>query len=198
MKRCLSIVGAICVVLAALYLAAPFVLNYLGNRLIVSDPLVKADAIVVLAGDSNGERVTTGVQLFRLGFAPYILMSGGPLSWQLTFAEWMKKQALAGGVPAGRILLQDRSQSTLEDAKFSLPIVERHGFRSIILVTSPQHTRRAGRVFRKVFGRAGIKVIVRPAARSAFNPDHWWRRYEDRALVVWEYLASVLYWLKGY
>jgi uncharacterized SAM-binding protein YcdF (DUF218 family) len=194
MKRLLAVAGIVILMI----LAAPFALNYLGQRLIVSEPLVKADAIVVLGGSANGERVVEAVKLYRAGYAPYLLMSGGPLAWKLTDAEWMKKQAEESGVPAGRILLQDRSRSTLEDGKFSLPIVKQHGFRSIILVTSPQHTRRAGRVFRKMFGREGIKVVVRPAAGSEFNPDRWWRRYEDRALVVWEYLSSVLYFLKGY
>jgi len=194
MKRLLIVIG----VIGLMVLAAPFVLDHLGRRLIVGDPLVKADVIIVLAGDDNGERVAEGAELFRAGYAPYMLMSGGPLAWKLTYAEWMKKQATESGVPAARILLQDRSRSTIEDARFSLPIVKQQGFKSVILVTSPQHSRRAGKVFRQIFGREQIKVMVRPVAKSEFKPDRWWRRYEDRALVVWEYFSSVLYFFKGY
>ena len=39
----------------------------LGNFLVVSDPLVKADAIVVLDGDLMGERLLHSVQLWRRG-----------------------------------------------------------------------------------------------------------------------------------
>ncbi|MBI5078401.1 YdcF family protein, partial [Candidatus Saganbacteria bacterium] len=96
------------------------------------------------------------------------------------------------------ILLQDRSRSTIEDAKFSFPLVSEHRFKSLILVTSPTHTRRAGRVFRKVFSSQGIKIMVWPVRKSKFNPSRWWTRYEDATLVAWEYMATILYTLKGY
>lgn len=184
--------------MAGLYLLMPFFLNGLAGHLIVRDQLDRADAILVLAGDSNGERVDEGINLYKQGYAGYILMSGGPLAWRLTNAEWMKKQALAEGVPERAILLQDRSRSTLDDANFSLPIAVKHDFKSVILVTSPYHTRRAAAVFKKIFGSAGIRVIVYPVRKSDFNPVGWWTRHEDAAYVVWEYVARIMYLLKGY
>jgi len=198
MKRRLLIFAAILTVIFGLYLVYPSLLDGLARYLIVQDKLAKADAIVVLGGDNNGERVNEGVKLYRKGYAKYLLMSGGPLSWKLTYAQWMKKQAVESGVPESAILLEDRSRSTLEDARFSLPIVAKKKFSSIILVTSPTHTRRAARVFRKVFSPAGIKVIIYPAEKSEFNPERWWTRHEDTQLVVWEYVSLVLYFFKGY
>ena len=195
MKRLSVSLGAL---ILLLFLFHPWILNGLADRLVVSDRLEKADLILVLAGDGNGERVDEAVKLFKTGLASKLLMSGGPMAWKLTYAEWMKKQAVASGVPAAAILIQDRSRSTLEDAKFSLPIVNASQIHSIILVTSPTHTRRAGRVFHKIFAPAGIKVIVHPVEKSEFNPNRWWTRHEDTALVVWEYVSAVLYFFKGY
>ncbi len=180
------------------FLAYPWFLNALAGQLIVRDKLEKADVIIVLSGDNNGERTAEGVRLFKKGFAPYLLLSGGPLAWNLTNAEQMKKQALAGGVPARAVILQERSRSTIEDAQFCLPIVNRYGFRSIILVTSPQHSRRASRVFGRVFKPLGIRLVVWPAEKSEFNPREWWKRHEDTSAVGWEYGALVLYFLKGF
>jgi uncharacterized SAM-binding protein YcdF (DUF218 family) len=170
----------------------------MGDHLIVQDQLAKADVILVLAGDDNGERVDEGVKLFKQGYAPYMLMSGGPLAWKLGYAQWMKKQAVENGIPPEKILLQSSSESTLDDALLSLPIVKAHHFRSMILVTSPQHTRRAARVFKKVFGPEAIRVIVRPAEKSKYHPDRWWTRHEDTSQVVWEYVSMLFYSLKGY
>jgi len=180
------------------YLAYPLVLEGMANYLVVQDKLEKADVIIVLGGDNNGERVSQGIRLYKEGFAKHLLMSGGSLAWKLTCAQWMKRQAVESGVPAAVILLQDRSRSTIEDAKFSLPIIKNYGFKSVILVTSPTHSRRAAKVFRRVFPREGIKVIIYPAQKSEFNPHRWWTRHEDTAYVVWEYVSLVLYFFKGY
>ena len=185
-------------ILAVVFLSYPWLLNAMANHLIVRDRLEKADVILVLAGDSNGERVAEGVKLYKEGFSPYWLLSGGPLAWNLTSAEQMKKQALAMGVPERKIILQERSRSTIDDANYCLPIIKKYNFRSIILVTSPYHSRRAGKVFNKLYKPLGIKIIIRPAEKSEFNPDQWWQRHEDSAAVVWEYTAMVLYFFKGF
>ncbi|MGB9613017.1 MAG: YdcF family protein [Candidatus Margulisiibacteriota bacterium] len=186
------------VILIGSYFSYPFILMGMANYLIVQDEIKPADVIVVLGGDNNGERVEEGVKLFKRGYAPYLLMSGGPLAWKLTQAQWMKKQAVESGIPPKFILIQEKSRSTIEDAKFCLPILMEHNFKSVILVTSPYHTRRARRVFQKICAPQGIKVLVYPAQKSDFNPVGWWRKHEDTAYVVWEYVAFVLYLLKGY
>ena len=154
--------------------------------------------ILVLAGDNNGERVAEAVNLYKQGYAKNILMSGGPFAWKLTYAWWMKKQALESGIPAKAILMQDRSFSTKDDARFSLPIVKARGFKSVLLVTSPFHTRRAARSFKKLFGPAGISVRVYPVQKSSYNPKRWWTRHEDTEFVVREYISMLLYTLRGY
>ena len=186
------------IIFLVIYFSYPFVLNRLAERLVTRAKLSPADVILVLAGDTDGERVTAGVNLYKKGYAKYLLMSGGELAWRLTSAEWMKKQAMAEGVAGRAILLQDKSRSTIDDATFPLPIVKARGFKSVIIVTSPYHTSRAARVFKKIFGPAGVNVMVYPAEEKDFNPNRWWSRHEDAGLVVWEYVSSVLYFLKGY
>lgn len=198
MKKLLITLVVILLVVIGSYFLSPLILDRMAQYLVVSDKLEKADVILVLAGDSNGERVDAGVKLYKQGYAKYILMSGGPMAWHLTYADWMKKQAVQEGVPAGVVLLQNKSRSTIDDARFSLPIMQKRNFKSVILVTSPYHTRRAAGVFRKMLGPAGIRVMVIPTDKSDFNPDRWWTRHEDTAYVVWEYVSLVLYFLKGY
>jgi hypothetical protein len=51
---------------------------------------------------------------------------------------------------------------------------DHHQYRSIILVSPPDHSRRVRRVLRRSMrGRAG-KVMIRSARYSSFDPDQWW------------------------
>ncbi|MDD5383049.1 MAG: YdcF family protein [Candidatus Margulisbacteria bacterium] len=195
MKRALAVIVIVLIAGFSLY---PFMLEGAASFLIVRERITPADLIVVLAGDDNGERVTEGVKLYREGYARKLLMSGGPLAWEMTAAEVMKRQAEKMGIPGGAISLQDRSKSTLEDAEFSLPIVKGSGARSVILVTSPTHSRRALRVFKKVFSRERIRVVSCPARVTKFKLPRWWERHEDTQAVVSEYVALVFYFFKGY
>lgn len=175
-----------------------FFLESMAKFLIVSDPLQKADAIIVVSGDSNGERIRQGAELYRQGMGDYFLVSGGYVYWRVTLADLMRKHANALGVPLSAIIIEDQSQSTYENAKFSLPILQKLGVKSVIIVTSPTHTRRLKGVFQKVFGKAGIKVMICPAKNSKFNADKWWTRNEDGEEVAMEYVKLVSYTFKGW
>lgn len=173
-----------------------FILQGMASFLLVQDNLEKVDIIMTLAGDSNGERVAQAVKLLKLGYAPKILMSGGPAIWNMTYAENMRLQATSLGVKNQDVIVQDKSMSTIEDIKFSLPILKRLKVKKLILVTSPTHIRRASLVAHKYYDREGIRVIVYPVQKSSFNPDKWWTRHEDVQPVIWEYIALVQYLLK--
>ncbi len=196
-KKLIGLIVLVAVLLGAYY-SYPSFLEGAARFLIVRDRLEPADVIVVLAGDDNGERVEEAVKVYRKGYSQKLLLSGGPLAWNLTAAQWMRKHARTLGIPSTAILTQDRSRSTLEDVILCLPILKKYGFRSLILVTSPTHSRRAKRVFEKVCAGEGIKIISWPAQKSKFKLSRWWTRHEDTQLVIWEYVSLVFYWFKGF
>ena len=68
----------------------------LGNFLVVSDPLVKADAIVVLDGDSLDERLLHSVQLWQSGYAPKVILSARLAKWQTyeDYTSWRHARKL--------------------------------------------------------------------------------------------------------
>ncbi|MFH1542549.1 MAG: YdcF family protein [bacterium] len=183
-------------VLVLLIVVHAYILTGIGKFLIVSDKLKPADVIVVLAGDGYGDRVNAGVKLYQQKFGKSILMSGGPLAWRLSNAEWMKRQAVYMGVPASAIMLEENSRSTLENAWYSLEILRERPVKRIILVTSDFHTRRAGRTFKKIFKKHDIEVIVYPAADRGFHLDKWWLDHESTQRVIWEYFSLLFYLFK--
>lgn len=185
------------VLLIALLISKTFILDRMVDYLIIQDKLEPADIIIVLSGDSKGERVMEGIRLYKQGFAPKMVMTGGPLAWNLTSAQWMKRQAIYFGIPANSILIEDRSCSTLENAKFSKILLDKLKVKKVIVVTAPTHTRRAYNVFKNVLGK-NTRLIIWPESFSEFKRNKWWTRHEDTQLVMWEYVSLVYYRLLGY
>ncbi len=169
------------------------ILNKAGTFIYHRDVLKPADVIVVLAGEET-ERVAYGVKLFEEGWArkDRIIMAGGPVVWKYSWASLMKKHAENLGVSGNAILLEEQSRSTEEDAYFTKDILTKHGYTSIILVTSPYHSKRAFNIFQDVMGDK-IKIISAPVEDSWFQFDDWWKRRRDRAAVFSEY--SKFLWL---
>lgn len=136
------------------------------------------DVIVVLGGPvpAMRRRTAAGVKLFKAGRAPRILMSGHGRK-SIVEAEMMAALARDASVPAERVFLEDRSRSTMENARFSARIMQGRGWRTALVVTDALHLPRALLAFRA----AGVE-----ARGSAAWPG--WRR---DALLAW--LAEAVY-----
>lgn len=127
-----------------------------------------ADVAVVLAGgqyedgslnQSSMERTVTAVRLYHRGLAPRLLFSGGPCCGRSAGAR-MAALATELGVPGSAILLEEQSVRTHENAQHSAVLLRSGGLRSVILVTSPVHLRRAVLCF------AAAGVAVQPVSAS--------------------------------
>ena len=178
------------------YIGRPLYLPFLGEFLVCADPLEKADAIVILAGDdAAGSRVIEAVSLWRAGWAEVLMVSDAPIAWGVTSGELARQQAAVLGIsptqivavsnrsPAGRGLLLD---STLSESRLLLAECQKRNFRTIIVVTSNFHTRRAKRIFDRLFKDAGIRVLIHPSADMSFRVDHWWTRRADARMWLLE------------
>lgn len=179
-----------------LYLARAPLLAALGEWWVVSDELEKAQAIVVLGGDSvEGSRVQRAARLYREGWAPRVVLIGPALRIYLSETELMQREAIALGVPADRLLRVPRAaDSTFEEALVLRPLLAEHGFRRVIVVTSSYHVRRARRIFRAVYREGGIQVWVDAVDDPRFDPRYWWQKREQRALFFLEILRSLYTW----
>lgn len=166
-----------------------------GDFLVVSDALRSADAIIAIGGDGP-ERIFTALRLLRDGYGRWLIISGGPYGRGLNSASLMRKQAIASGLPAGQILLDEVAESTDDNAVGSARLMKNRSLRSAILLTSPYHTRRAAMVFSRHFRRNGLVVRVLAVDDGHFRIDRWWTRQLDRGLVIREY-AKLLAFLGG-
>lgn len=164
---------------------------------------VRADAIVVFGGGAgeSGEggegyqdRVQKAVVLYQAGLARRIVFSTG---WTYAFreAELMKALAVSLNVPAAAIVLEQRSGSTYDNVRLVKPILNEHGWRKVLLVSSPYHMRRAVLTFRKV--APDIEVVTTPA-ESGYYRHRWGASLAQLRGILHEYLAIAYYRWKGW
>jgi uncharacterized SAM-binding protein YcdF (DUF218 family) len=195
--RLLKFLILLALLVVPLYLFHGFLLDKAAKYLYYKDEMKPADVIVILSGDET-ERVEYGVKLFKEGWArkDKMILSGGPAVWKHTWASLMQEHALYLGVPRKAIILEDKSRSTEENAQFTKVILKRYGYASFILVTSPYHSKRAFKIFKKIMGEE-IKIISAPSEESWFRFDDWWKREKDRKAVLSEYSKFLQFWIFG-
>lgn len=173
-----------------------------GHWLNREDPLSHADVIFVLSGGLPQRAVEAG-KVYAQGYAPEVWLSrpDGPadelakLGIQFANEEIYNRQVLMhAGVPESAIhVLPDPVVNTEEELQEVGGEMRRNGKASIILVTSPQHTRRVWTLWQKLVGR-DPKAIVHGAQDDPFDADHWWRNTRDLLSVVRETLGLVNAW----
>jgi uncharacterized SAM-binding protein YcdF (DUF218 family) len=96
------------------------------------------------------------------------------------------------GVPADRILKVDEpSRITETELRAVGRFVTTQGYRRVILVTSPEHTRRVRFVWSRE-GARSVEALVTGAADRPFPFDDWWRRRRVAETVLHEYLGLLV------
>jgi len=123
----------------------------------------KSDAIVVLTGGRG--RITEGISLLREGAAKVLILSGVNTKADLKgiFPEGLKKKVTK------RIILEKKSKDTYENAVEVKKIMKKRGYKSIILITSNYHMRRALFVMREVLSK---DIVIHPIGVSTLNYDN--------------------------
>lgn len=178
---------------------------------------VTYDAVVFLGGildpgatrasgelqlNDAAERLTRTYDLLRAGRARHVILSVGtiapkpgerPESWLLA------EQLAAWGIAKDRIIVEDRSRNTRENAVETARIVRARGFSTLLVVTSAAHVPRALGCFRAV----GLSPDVLPVDRRAGDGQGtgWFpraRALEASTEVLRELTGRVVYRAVGY
>ncbi|RLQ22292.1 YdcF family protein [Seongchinamella sediminis] len=174
-----------------------------------------ADAIVVLGGATRGDthwssmadlntaadRITHGLALYKAGKAPLLLVSGGSTTGSRPEAEQLGDYLALMGLPASALLLERQSLDTRQNASYSRVVLEGRGVRSVLLVTSAYHMRRAVPLFQ----RAGFEVIPAPTdyQRLVGRPavPRWLPTVDDlgrSTAAIKEYVGFIYYRARGW
>jgi uncharacterized SAM-binding protein YcdF (DUF218 family) len=159
-----------------LYLVRAPILRSIGEGWVVEDPLERSDALIILSDDNfYADRATRAADLYRHGMAPEIVASGRRLRPFAGIAELMVHDLLERGVPKDKIeAFPQDADNTREEAQALAQLVARKKWRSVIVVTSNFHTRRARYIFHRVFPST-VRVRIASARDGDFDPEQWWQ-----------------------
>jgi uncharacterized SAM-binding protein YcdF (DUF218 family) len=168
---------AVIFLLAVLYLARHPIFRLVGEGWVVEDTLDHSDAIFVLSDDNfYADRATRASQVYRQGLAPIVVASGRRLRPYAGVAELIEHDLIERGVPKDKILrVAHDADNTREEAITLAQVAKQKKWRSIIVVTSNFHTRRARYIFSHVFPK-DTKVRITGARDGDFDPERWWEK----------------------
>lgn len=99
--------------------------------------------------------------------SPVIVTGGNPRNGQ-TEAAQMRNLLLMLGFPANRIIVEDKANSTVQNARFSVPLAEKAGATGIIVVTSSTHQGRADQNFADAGGNV-LATVSFPDGNPSVN-----------------------------
>jgi uncharacterized SAM-binding protein YcdF (DUF218 family) len=190
-----SLLGLLFVVVfcAVLYLARGPLLRLAGESWIIDDPLDRADAIIVLSDDNfYADRATRAADLYRHNMAPVVVASGRRLRPYAGIAELMEHDLVERGVPKDKIVrVAHNAENTREEAQALVQQALEHKWRSVIVVTSNYHTRRARYIFLHVFP-AQFQVRVTGSHDGDFDPEHWWQTRQSLKALTREFAGMIV------
>jgi uncharacterized SAM-binding protein YcdF (DUF218 family) len=191
------------ILLVAWFFVAPF----LAESLIVEKPLERADAIFILSGSSTYlERTQKAAEIFKAGTAPKIFLTddGSQGGWDRQerrnpfFAERARWELIKQGVPEDAIeTLPGVVEGTQDEAILAEKTLRERNLKSILLVTSPYHTRRTLSTFETLLHKNGVEIGIAspPTGVQSPSPNYWWLSANGWKFVAGEYLKIAYYWL---
>ena len=180
-RRLLVVVAAI-VAFALVWVAVA------GRWLVATDPVGEPDVVFALSGDVLGDRVRRAIDVAAESEAGRLVffVDGSP---RPETPAQIRRRAIEAGVPAESIRFLSGVESTAMEAGLAAGLVDRCGWRDLVIVTSPYHTRRAGWTFRRAVGDdAEVRVAT---FQDSFDEQGWWRTEPGRAQVLGEWAKSI-------
>jgi uncharacterized SAM-binding protein YcdF (DUF218 family) len=154
-----------------------------GWALVAEDPPAKAD-IVVIASDALGAGVLEAADLVRAGYATRVAIFDRPET-RLTreFARrGLQALDLTGffsqslrSLGISDIVVIPPVVGTVDEGKVLQQWCAANSIHSILFVSVADHSRRTRRVLDRALGQHGVRVTLRYARFSEFDPDSWWR-----------------------
>ncbi|MFD0915304.1 YdcF family protein [Pseudahrensia aquimaris] len=152
------------------------------------------DAIVVLGAAVWADeqpsptlrlRTEHAIHLYQEGTANLMVLCGGLGKNPPSEAEVMAQLCREANVPENALILEDRSTTTLENAKFSAILLAPHKAKRLMIVSDKYHLRRARMVFQSLgfsvetsapVSRLPLLKRMAASIREAIAMPYYWVR----------------------
>ena len=177
------------------------ILAMAGQILVVQQSAAKADVIAV-ALDADGAGALEAADLVHRGVCPQVAVFEDPpskvdleflrrgLPYEDRAADTTRQ---LHALKVQNVTEIPRNASGSEEEGDILPSwSEQHGYRTVILVTSSDHSRRLNRILRRSSRGYQIRVFIQPSPYSEFDPHSWWKSREGVRTEIVEFQKLAL------
>ena len=151
--------------------------------LVDNDLITKSDAIILLEGD-GAFRVTKAIDLLKNKWADKIVFSGGITDYSYGSYPFkdLESEFLNNNIDPSKIILEENSQNTLEQANNVIQMAVDFGWNKLLLVATHDHQYRAYLTFLKVLIDNNLNesiIIINTPARNLpwFKETGWGTRF---------------------
>jgi uncharacterized SAM-binding protein YcdF (DUF218 family) len=169
--------------------------NRCANFLIAPDSPQKVDIIFLLGGDYL-LRAPYAAQLYKQAYAPKILIAREPVyvtrDRRTDFSEETIQLLENDGVPKDAIVSFSPSQgvkSTADEARALRIYADVYPLKSVLVVTSMMHSRRARMAIRRALWGKEIRVLVACVGPRAYSPDQFPRAREELVKLIYYFFT---------
>ena len=164
-------------------------LNYFTDYIFVKDEPQKADVIFV-PGNGYPQMAAHAAELWKEGFAPYVLPSGRSSTVLGHFAgvqdlaeqyggnyetewEFLRTVLQKNGVPENAVLREDEATFTWQNALFSRKVTDQAGLKvkKAILCCKNYHARRAFMYYQRAYPET--EFLVCPCSVDEITKENW-------------------------
>lgn len=150
----------------------------------------EVDLLVVLTGGSG--RIDEGVKLLSSGKGELLFISGGGEKIDI---DHVLKENEINPLLKESIIFENLSKSTYENALMTKEIVKSYQIKSIALITSAYHIKRASYTFRRILPE-DVKIYPYRVKTSLFKIDRWYKDSKSRKIIFSEFYKYHWYRLR--
>jgi uncharacterized SAM-binding protein YcdF (DUF218 family) len=202
-RRALLLVNFVLFMIPVSYFGYEPLLRYSAGFIIADSEPKKSDAIVLLAGGEPG-RAWGAADLYREHLGSYVILTVEPLGSDVVGLRQagvdvstgvdQNERILRGlGVPQENIVrVKPYVQDTFDELTRVRELCEERHWKSIVIVTSNYHTRRARLTAKYILGPY-IDFTVVASRHGGLNPDEWWKVRNDVRTFLIEFEKLVAY-----
>ena len=189
----LVLLGAACIVF---YLMRRPMLRAAGRLLVVNEPVDSAD-VIVLPVDADGGGVLEAADLVHSGLSARVAIFE-ELPDTIVDREFMRRggkheTAAERSTPELNALgvsnveqIPTHGSGTEDEGPALAEWCEHHRYRSVVVVSSPDHSRRLRRVLHRATKDHQTKITVHSTRYSLFDPDRWWETHDGIRIEIEE------------
>lgn len=149
----------------------------LSELLFIRDDIFAADLAIVFGMSAWRRPLGRALELYRDGLAKKLVFTGGfNRRLQAVEAAEMARAAIAGGVPASDVLVEDKSTNTAENVANTLQHIDDAiglgNIESVLLVAIHFHMQRVKMTAERAFP-AGIRIGFASYPSAAYGEHDW-------------------------